>query len=249
MQVTVDGFLGGQLRLAQPKTGYRAGIDPVLLAAACPAQSGQEVLELGCGVGVASLCLGRRVPGLVLNGVEILGEYVQIARENAARNDIEFDVRQGDVSVRPTPFFDRSFHHVIMNPPYFAAEASSISPEAGRASGRSEQVALSHWVDMAAKRLRPKGYLTVIQRGERLPDLLAALEGCLGSIVVQPLAPRAGRPAHLILLRARKSGRAAFQLLSAQNLHSGVEHVQGQPDYAPEVSAILREGASFSWRN
>ena len=249
MQVTVDGFLGGQLRLAQPKTGYRAGIDPVLLAAACPAQSGQEVLELGCGVGVASLCLGRRVPGLALNGVEILGEYAQIACENAARNDIEFDVRQGDVSARPTPFFDRSFHHVIMNPPYFAAEASSISPEAGRASGRSEQVALSHWVDMAAKRLRPKGYLTVIQRGERLPDLLAALEGCLGSIVVQPLAPRAGRPAHLILLRARKSGRAAFQLLSAQSLHSGDEHVQGQPDYAPEVSAILRDGAAFSWRN
>ncbi|MDB2453924.1 methyltransferase [Planktomarina temperata] len=249
VQVTVDGFLGGQLRLAQPKTGYRAGIDPVLLAAACPAQSGQEVLELGCGVGVASLCLGRRVPGLALNGVEILGEYAQIARENAARNDIEFDVRQGDVSARPTPFFDRSFHHVIMNPPYFAAGASSISPEAGRASGRSEQVALSHWVDMAAKRLRPKGYLTVIQRAERLPDLLAALEVCLGSIVVQPLAPRAGRPAHLILLRARKSGRAAFQLLSAQSLHSGDEHIQGQPDYVPEVSAILRDGVAFSWRN
>jgi len=249
VQVTVDGFLGGQLRLAQPKTGYRAGIDPVLLAAACPAHSGQEVLELGCGVGVASLCLGRRVPGLSLYGVEILHDYAQIARENAARNGLEFDVRQGDVSARPTPFYDRSFHQVIMNPPYFAAEASSISPEAGRASGRSEQVALSHWVDMAAKRLRPKGYLTVIQRAERLPDLLAALQGCLGSIVVQPLAPRAGRSAHLILLRARKSGRAAFQLLSAQNLHSGGAHIQGAPDYAPEVSAILRDGAAFSWRN
>jgi len=178
-----------------------------------------------------------------------LDDYAQIARENAARNDLEFDVRQGDVSVRPTPFYDFSFHHVIMNPPYFVADTSSISPDAGRASGRSEQVALSHWVDMAAKRLRPKGYLTVIQRAERLPDLLAALEGCLGSIVVQPLAPRAGRPAHLILLRARKSGRAAFQLLSAQSLHSGDEHVQGQPDYAPEVSAILRDGAAFSWCN
>jgi tRNA1(Val) A37 N6-methylase TrmN6 len=87
VQVTVDGFLGGRLRLAQPETGYRAGIDPVLLAAACPAQTGQEVLELGCGVGVASLCLGWRVPGLALSGVEIMGDYAQIARENAARND------------------------------------------------------------------------------------------------------------------------------------------------------------------
>jgi tRNA1(Val) A37 N6-methylase TrmN6 len=100
---------------------------------------------------------------------------------------------------------------------------------------------------MAAKRLRPKGYLTVIQRAERLPDLLVALDRCLGSIVVQPLAPRAGRAAHLILLRARKSGRAAFQLLPAQNLHSGAEHIEGKPDYAPEIMAILREGKAFSW--
>ena len=193
-------------------------------------------------------CNGR-LAGLALHGVEILHDYAQMARENAARNRLEFDVRQGDVSVRPTPFYDRSFHHVIMNPPYFAADASSISPEAGRASGRSEQVALSHWVEMAAKRLRPKGYLTAIQRAERLPDLLMALDGRLGSIVVQPLAPRAGRPAHLILLQARKSGRAAFQLLSEQHLHSGAEHVQGYPDYAPEVSAMLRDGAAFSWRD
>jgi tRNA1(Val) A37 N6-methylase TrmN6 len=77
VQVSVDGFLGGQLRLAQPEIGYRAGIDPVLLAAACPAQRGQEVLELGCGVGVASLCLGRRVLGLNLTCVREMCLYGQ----------------------------------------------------------------------------------------------------------------------------------------------------------------------------
>ena len=30
---STDDFLGGKLRVKQPKKGYRAGIDPVLLAA------------------------------------------------------------------------------------------------------------------------------------------------------------------------------------------------------------------------
>ncbi|MEY2961347.1 MAG: hypothetical protein RLZ60_1177, partial [Pseudomonadota bacterium] len=55
--LSCDNFLNGKVRVWQPINGYRAGVDPVLLAAAVPAKSGQTVLELGCGVGTASLCL------------------------------------------------------------------------------------------------------------------------------------------------------------------------------------------------
>ena len=54
---STDDFLGGKLRVKQPKKGYRAGIDPVLLAASVNAHIGDNILDLGCGVGVASLCL------------------------------------------------------------------------------------------------------------------------------------------------------------------------------------------------
>ena len=247
MDITQDGFLGGRLQLYQPKKGYRAGIDPVLLAAACPAKSGEHVLELGCGVGVASICLMARVPEVRLHGVEILPEYAQLARDNAAQNNFEFEVQVADVSARPTPFNGREFHQIIMNPPYFKAQSISVSPDVGRASGRAELVALSLWVQTAAKRLRPKGYLTLIQRVERLPDILASFATSLGSVSVQPLASRAGRAPHLVLVRARKAGRAAFQLLPTRNLHFGMAHVQDQPDYAPEIFAVLRNGAEFPW--
>jgi tRNA1(Val) A37 N6-methylase TrmN6 len=61
-ELSRNDFLGGRLRLWQPVSGYRAGVDPVLLAASVPALSGQSVLELGCGAGAAILCLATRVP-------------------------------------------------------------------------------------------------------------------------------------------------------------------------------------------
>ena len=43
--LTEDEFLGGQLRLLQPRHGYRAGMDAVLLAASVPAESGQAAVS------------------------------------------------------------------------------------------------------------------------------------------------------------------------------------------------------------
>ncbi|MEO0916318.1 MAG: methyltransferase, partial [Pseudomonadota bacterium] len=62
MTATTDNaFLGGRLQVLQPAVGYRAGADPVLLAAAVDAGPGHSVLDVGCGVGTALLCLGTRV--------------------------------------------------------------------------------------------------------------------------------------------------------------------------------------------
>jgi len=68
--LTRDAFLGGKVMVRQPAQGYRAGVDAVFLAAACPALPGEQVLDLGCGVGTAALCLSARVPDLTVTGVE-----------------------------------------------------------------------------------------------------------------------------------------------------------------------------------
>src|SRR6478736_1511110 len=50
-EFTEDAFLGGRLRLRQPRSGHRAGHDAMLLAAATPARSGDRVVDLGAGDG------------------------------------------------------------------------------------------------------------------------------------------------------------------------------------------------------
>src|SRR5580704_13345468 len=70
-EFTEDAFLGGQLRLRQPKSGHRAGHDAMLLAAAVSAHAGDRVVDFGAGVGAAGLAVARRVAGLDLVLVEI----------------------------------------------------------------------------------------------------------------------------------------------------------------------------------
>ena len=43
-ELTEDAFLGGRLRLRQPKSGHRAGHDAMLLAAATSARVGDRVI-------------------------------------------------------------------------------------------------------------------------------------------------------------------------------------------------------------
>ena len=99
--LTRDAFLGGRLQIWQLRHGYRAGVDPVLLAATIPAKQQDKILELGCGVGVASLCLAHRT-GATVTGLEMLQDYADLARRNAQDNGIEFDVTTGDLRDMPT---------------------------------------------------------------------------------------------------------------------------------------------------
>jgi len=236
--LTRDDFLGGAVSLWQPRKGYRAGVDAVLLAAAVPAKPGQAVLELGCGVGTAALCLSSRVPGLQLTGVEVQEDYAELAQRNGLA-----EVSHADLRDLPSDLRQRQFHHVMMNPPYFDREHGHNAEDQGRDIGRGGDTPLSDWLDIGIKRTGPKGHLTLIQHISRLPEVLACLDGRLGSVIIRPIAPRAGRDPNLFLLQGQQDGRAPFQLIRPLILHEGSRHGENHGTYTPEVRQILRNAA------
>lgn len=241
--ITEDKFLGGQLVLMQPRDGYRAGVDPVFLAASVAAHPGETVLDLGCGTGAAGLCLATRVEGLKVTGIERQPDYADLAARNAFANGLDMRVVIADLANLPPELREESFDHVIMNPPYHLRDRSTTSDDAGREGALFEETPLATWVDVATRRLKPRGYMTLIQKAERLPEVLKAMDDRLGSVLVKPLLPREGRAAVLVLVQARKGGRGAFRLAAPLILHDGAEHVGDVESYRREVSAILRDGA------
>jgi tRNA1Val (adenine37-N6)-methyltransferase len=198
------------------------------------------VLDLGCGAGTASLCLGARVAGLLLTGLEVQPDYADLARRNAARNGVMFEVVDGDLGHIPSTL-KRGFDHVIANPPYYASDGTP-SPNPGRDAALRVATPIADWVNCAARRLAPSGWLTMIMATDCLPEAIIACTEKLGSLAVLPLAARAGQPSLRIILQARKGGRRAFRLLAPFVLHGGDGHDTDRDSYTPVAKGILRDG-------
>jgi tRNA1(Val) A37 N6-methylase TrmN6 len=220
-EFTEDAFLGGQLRLRQPKSGHRAGHDAMLLAAATPAKSGQRVVEFGAGVGAAGLAVSRRVAGTKLVLVEIDAGLARLARENATANAIDADVVTLDVLSGAEAFAAAGLAPdcadvVLMNPPFNDPARHRASPDRAREIAHvSTAETLEGWIHAARRTLKSNGSLTMIWRADGLGDVLAALDRGFGSVAILPVHATRASPAIRILVRAIKGGRAPLRLHAA----------------------------------
>src|ERR1700710_1124877 len=218
LELSEDAFLGGQLRLRQPKSGHRAGHDAVLLAAATPARPGDRVADLGAGIGVAGPSVARRVGGIDLVLVEITPVLSDLARGNAAANGIAAEVIVLDVEAKAAAFAacgltPDSIDVVLMNPPFNDPARHRRSPDNARGMAHvATETTLAKWLYAARRILKSRGVLTLIWRADGLAEVLSALDYGFGSLEILPVHGDVRGPANRILVRVIKGGRAPTQI-------------------------------------
>jgi len=237
---TEDHLLNGQVTLCQPKDGYRAAIDPVFLAAAISGAPGDHVLDAGAGVGAAALCLAYRLKKIRVTGLEINPESVALAQRNIQLNGFvgRLDIIEGDILLPPTSFSPGSFDQVMANPPYHAVGRTDPSPDAGKATAHAEKsgVDLNVWVSFALDMVRTQGVVTFIYSADRESELIDALVGRSGNLVVFPLLPKAGARPKRIIVQATKGAAVSTRRVGGLSLHDE------NGAFTHEAEAVLRQG-------
>ena len=230
--ITTDGtLLGGRVAYRQPATGYRTGLEPVLLAAHCPAQPGDRVLEAGCGAGAGLLCLLTRVPGVLAEGVELDSATAELARHNTG-----VVIHCTDIcDFVPGPVYD----HAIANPPWHAQDGTPSPLPSRTLAKQADPALLDRWLRALSALVRPRGTVTIIvPAAQFISAATAARAAGLGGVCLTPIWPRAGVAAKLVLLRGLRGARGPDQVAPGLILH----HADG---FTSAAEAILRDGAAL----
>lgn len=241
-----DTLLGGRVAIDQRAAGLRATIDPVLLAAAVNAAPGAAVLEAGTGIGTASLCLLARCHEVRAVGVERDAAQAAAAAANAARNGWagRFAAIAGDIGDRATARAVAShgpFAHAMANPPWFSGGTRPAGKARREARHMADEAALGPWIAFLARRLAPRGTLTLILPPALLPGALAGFgTSGIGEPRLFPLWPRQGEAARRVILAGCKGARGTCGILPGLVLH------RADGRFTDRAEAVLRHGEALT---
>ncbi len=175
MDETVDELRAYDLRIIQPRHGYRFSVDPLLLCDFAGKTQG-EIMDLGTGCGVIPLVMARKEPDARIVGMESREESVRLALRNVALNGLteQVTVLSGDILELKVRFPVSSFDLVLANPPFRPLGSGKVSPHAGRDTARHESTAvLADFLDQAKYLVRPSGRICLIYHVSRLAELIA----------------------------------------------------------------------------
>ena len=241
--VTEDYFLGDRLIIRQPRKGYRAGVDAVLLAASVRAsvKGDATLLDIGAGVGTVGLCAASRLPGLRVTLLEREAELVKLANENIAANHFECRVSAVQAEVGTAAgLAPETFDDVAANPPFHDSNAGTLAPNALKAASHAmPSQSLDDWLRYMARMVRPGGRATLIHKADALPEILAAFEARFGALVILPIQARADEPAIRVLVQGVKGSRAPLTLRPPFVLHG-----EGN-EFTAAAQQILRHGGAL----
>jgi tRNA1(Val) A37 N6-methylase TrmN6 len=228
------------------------GSDAVLLAAAVDCTEGRLV-DVGAGVGAVGLAILRRNPRALADLVEIDSTLADIARENVRRNGQADRVRVSQADIfdpsarRAAGLADEAADLVVTNPPFFESGAVRASPDAGKArahvfGGDAGRAPLTAWIRACLALVRPGGQFALIHRPDALAAILAAAENRLGALALLPVHPRAGAPAHRLLVSGVKGSKAPLRVAPALILHEADGRLTAEADAIHRGERLLAWG-------
>ncbi len=210
----LESFYGDK-KIIQNINLYRFTSDSILLSKFAKAKFGDKVADFCSGSGVVGfhfLCLNSVISSLTL--FEMQESLADMSRRTAQLNEFDCEVvctRLQDISAE----FNDRFSLILCNPPY---ERGGFENEVyERAICRKElTITLEEIVEQAFKKLKFGGRLAIINRADRVAELIYLLKKRgLEPKRIQFVCGTPGAKPYLVMVEAVKGGKEGVDVLPA----------------------------------
>ncbi len=228
----VDDLQRNGYRIIQKKSGFRFGMDAVLLSGFARVRRGEKVADLGTGTGIIPILLEAKTEGDRFFGLELQEEVADMAARSVSLNGIcgRLSILRGDVRALlekgPEAVFDRisyengeralskeslvfgSFDVITSNPPYMDAGGGLMNPNGLKNISRHEiYLKLDEVCAAAGRLLKSGGRFYMVHRPMRLAEIISDLKKYkLEPKRMKFVHPFSDRDANMVLIESVKSG-------------------------------------------
>ena len=207
----VDDLQLADLRILQKDSGFRFGMDAVLLADFARVEERDRCADFGTGTGILPLLLAGRGKGAHFDAFEIQADMADMAARSVRINALEeriavhnLPVEEASSAVQPG-----TLEVIVCNPPYGVPGTTLLNPNAALSTARHQtEAGLTAWFRMAYQLLRGKGRFNMIYPAPRMLEAMEALKKArLEPKRFRLIYPHADKPANLVLIEAMKDAK------------------------------------------
>ncbi len=206
------------LKIYQDEKLFRFSLDSVLLPnfVTIPAKA-NRILDIGTGNAVIPIVLSTRTKTSIV-GVEIQRESYILAENSIKLNHLEnqITIHQEDIRDFSNKLESDQFDVITCNPPYFSVSSGShFNDDINKTYARHElSLNLDDVFKIARKLLKNQGNIAIVQRPERLVDILLLMrQNGIEPKRIQYVYPHENKDANILLIEGKKQGKPGIKIL------------------------------------
>ena len=198
------------LKIIQNKEGFCFGIDSVLISDyAKRIKKNSTIVDLGTGTGIISILLSKKQENLKIYGIEIQKDVAEMAERSVKLNRLEDSIKiiNDNLKNLENYFSMNSVDAIVTNPPYKKNNTGLKSDDYRNLVSRHEiECTLEDIINVSKKVLKDKGELYMINRAERLVDIIYLLrKNKIEPKEIRFVHSKENEPPTLVLIRAVKN--------------------------------------------
>lgn len=214
---TLDDLQIGGLYIIQKKSGFRFGVDAVLLSDFAKNSRSDKTLDLCTGNAIVPLLLSAKTETPKICGLEIQADIADMAKRSVDLNNLNkrVEITEGDLINAAEIYGKGSFDKITCNPPYMKRGSGLLNTADTKVIARHEVLCtLEDVIRVSAELLIPSGRFYMVHRPSRMADIFCLMrEYRLEPKEMRLVAPSRSKAPNLLLISGMKGASQELKCL------------------------------------